>query len=84
YEIVDGEFVIRVAYRFEVGGQSFEGNRLDLARPIPVDSAACQDWMTRHPVGSSVQVFYRAKDPSDNALARRLDPSAAKEIGLLL
>lgn len=53
----------RMAYAYEVGGRTYESNRMRLDRDdVP------KEWARLHPVGSEVQVLYNPRQPAEAAL----------------
>ena len=55
-----------VLYRYRVGAQEFQGNRVRLKR----DGGRACDTVARYPAGSCVPVFYDPRNPAESALER--------------
>jgi hypothetical protein len=62
-----------IRYRYEVGGQVFEGTRIragDERLRIQMGDAAAYETVERHPIGASLTVFYNPVNPAESALER--------------
>lgn len=59
---------IAIAYRFEVNGKTYEGDKLRLGTRVSGDPEET-DAVNAHPVGSAVQVFYNPANPQESLLS---------------
>jgi hypothetical protein len=71
----DPALVVRVAYRYEVGGQSYVSKR----RRFDTDQAPYSPWLARrivakYPVGATVNAYCSPTDPSKAVLERGISP----------
>ena len=61
---------VRVAYRYSVAGQTYDGDRLRAdGDPVGPDSAAGRRWLALAP-GAAVTVYANPADPAQSALDR--------------
>jgi hypothetical protein len=64
-----------IAYRFEVGGHIYQGNRLAFGR-LKAPWAYARQVLGRYPKGSVMRIRYNPQDPRDNVVEpRELAPS---------
>ena len=65
---------VNIAYRYEVGAQTFEAARFRYTPLIRcADPAWTQNIVNAHPVGSQTQVFYNPQNPADALLSPRIN-----------
>lgn len=62
----------RIEYRYEVGGQSYQSNRVFAARRFIRSSMDSSDYnlIDKYPVGAVVAVYYNPTNPAESCLIR--------------
>jgi hypothetical protein len=63
-----------INYRFEIGGQTFEGNKLRFGMTTSSSESAHAS-VSAHPVGSAAQVFYNPENSQQSLLAPGINGS---------
>lgn len=59
---------VRVRYAFQVGEQSYAGQRISYSGGATADPYWAQAYVSKHKAPTAVAVYYRTKDPGDNVL----------------
>jgi hypothetical protein len=60
-----------IQYAYDVGGQTYQNNRLMFGGAVGGGRAAAQRHVDRYPAGAVVQVYYNPASPHDSTLERR-------------
>ena len=66
-------FGVDIRYHYEVGGNSYEGDRFRYGAGSSTGSGWAENAVHQHPVGSSTPVYYDPKNPGDSLLSTGVD-----------
>jgi hypothetical protein len=82
---VQTNFKPHVRYNYEVNGGSFHSTRVDFGpQPSYSSSSRAEDYLSKYPVGSAVEVFYNPEDFGDAVLLREASGSTISLIGSIV
>jgi hypothetical protein len=67
----DYDYIPKISYQYEAGGQARIGNRIDLDNDYFGTQGAAEKHLAQWPVGSDVPVYVNPADPDDAVLSRK-------------
>ncbi len=77
----DKFFYPHLRYRYQVGGQTYQGERIAAGSPTGLSSRAeAEAVLAPYPVGRRVTVYYNPRNPAEAVL----EPGRAESLGMLL